>query len=77
LLPNTESRAKAIPDIHQVTAREGSRAAFATTESDKVTEAIAVDEAMEQVVVASKEHVRAEMLVPVGIRWDDEMVPPL
>jgi hypothetical protein len=48
-----------------------------TTESDKVTKAIAVDEAMEEVVVASKEHICAKMLVPIGIRRDDEMVPPL
>ena len=77
MLPNTESRAKAIPDIHYVTAREGSRASFVTTESDKVTKAIAVDHAMEEVVVASKEHICATMLVPIGVCWDDEMVPPL
>lgn len=42
-----------------------------------MTKAIAVDQTMEEVVVASKEGICAKMLVPVGVRWDDEMVPPL
>lgn len=49
---------------------------MSAAQSDKVTKAIAVDEAMEEVVVACKERVCAEMLVPVCVRWDDEMVAP-
>lgn len=75
--PDTESRAEAIPDVHYIMAREESGAAVATTEQDKVTKAIAVDQAMEEVVVASKECICAELLVPIGSRWDDEMVLPL
>lgn len=56
--------------------REESRATVAAAEGEEVAKAIAVDEAMEEVVAAPKQRVGAEMPVPVRVRWDDEMVAP-
>lgn len=69
VLPDAERGAEAIPEVHEGAAGEEMGAALTAVDEEEVAESVAVDEAVEEVVVEA-EGVGVEGLVPFVVGGD-------